>query len=59
MTPTVISLMFAAGSAAFVYSKAGPRLGYGNTKNVWLITGIAFVMIFLVFIILFKFVIHL
>ena len=50
--------MLAAGSAAFVYAKAGPRLGYGNTKNVWLITGITFGMVFLVFIILLKFVIN-
>lgn len=51
--------MFAAGSAAFVYAKVGPRLGYGNTKNVWLLTGVAFGLIFLVFIILLTFVIHL
>ena len=59
MSPFIISLMFAAGSAAFVYTKMGPRLGYGNTKNVWLITGVAFGLIFLVFTILLTLVIHL
>lgn len=59
MSPFIISLMFAAGSAAFVYAKVGPRLGYGNTKNVWLLTGVAFGLIFLVFIILLTFVVHL
>lgn len=51
--------MLAAGAAGVTYSKFGPRLGYGNTKNVWMVTGIAFVMTFLVFIILLKFVIQL
>ena len=51
--------MLAAGVAGFVYSKAGPRLGYGNTQNIWLITGISFVFVFLVVIILLKFLIHL
>ena len=59
MSPFLISLMLAAGSATFVYSKAGPRLGYGNTKNIWLITAITFGLVFLVFIILLTFIIHL
>lgn len=59
MSPFLISFMFAAGSAAFVYSKAGPRLGYGNTKNVWTVTGIAFGLVFLVFMITLTFVVHL
>ena len=59
MSPFLLSLMLAAGSAGFVYAKAGPRLGYGNTKNVWLMTGISFALVFLVFIILLTFVVHL
>ena len=49
----------AAGGAGIVYSKFGPRLGYGNAKNVWLFTGFSFVLIFLFFITLLKFVIQL
>lgn len=48
----------AAGGAGFVYQKFGPRLGYGNAQNVWLITGVSFVLIFLFFITLLKFVIQ-
>ena len=59
MSPFLIAFMLAAGSSAFVYAKAGPRLGYGNAKNVWLVTGITFALIFLVFIILLTFVVHL
>ncbi|MDL2341560.1 MAG: hypothetical protein QFB87_00570 [Patescibacteria group bacterium] len=59
MSPFIISFMMAAGAAAFVYSKAGPRLGYGNAKNVWTVTGVCFVIVFLVFITLLTLVIHL
>lgn len=50
--------MLGAGSAAFMYSWFGPRLGYGNSQNVWLVTGISFVFVFLVFYILLNFVIE-
>ena len=49
----------ASGIGAFVYAKVGPRLGYGNAKNIWLITGVSFVITFLVFITLLTFVVHL
>lgn len=39
--------MLAAGAGALMYSKFGPRLGYGNQQNVWLVTGIAFVFVFI------------
>ena len=51
--------MMGAGVAAFMYAKVGPRLGYGNAKNVWLLTGISFVLVFFVFIVLLNFVIEL
>ena len=50
--------MMAAGIAAFVYAKMGPRLGYGNAKNVWVVVGVCFGLVFLVFITLLKYVIH-
>ena len=48
----------AAGVGALVYSKLGPRLGYGNTQNVWLLVGVSFGLIFLVMITLLKYVIN-
>ena len=58
MSDVLLSLMMAAGIAAFVYTKMGPRLGYGNAKNVWVVVGICFGLVFLVFITLLKYVIH-
>ena len=40
----LVSFFFGAGVAAFVYSKLGRRIGYGNQKDVWLIVGVAFVL---------------
>jgi hypothetical protein len=42
----LIALFVAAGVAAFVYTKMGPRLGYGNSTNVWTVVGISFVLVF-------------
>ena len=50
--------MMAAGIAALVYTKMGPRLGYGNAKSVWVVVGVCFGLVFLVFITLLKYVIH-
>ena len=36
--------MFGAGAAAFIYTKMGRRIGYGNEKNVWTVVGVTFVM---------------
>ena len=38
------SVMFGAGAAAFIYTKMGRRIGYGNEKNVWTVVGVTFVM---------------
>ena len=43
------SLFFGAGVAAFVYSKMGRRVGYGNTQNVTTIVLITFVLTTIVF----------
>ncbi len=48
MSITLLSFMLAIGAAGVVYSKFGPRLGYGNQQNVWLVTGIGFVFTFVV-----------
>lgn len=59
MSNVLLSLMMAAGIAAFVYSKMGPRLGYGNSQNVWVVVGVCFALVFLVMITLLKYVIKL
>jgi hypothetical protein len=40
----MFSVFFGAGVAAWVYSKMGRRVGYGNTKNVWTMVGVVFVL---------------
>lgn len=45
----LFSLFFGGGVAAFVYSRMGQRLGYGNQKNVWTVVGISFVIAAIVF----------
>ena len=43
------SIFFGAGVAGVAYSKLGRRVGYGNTQNVWIITGVIFVLSSIVF----------
>lgn len=50
----LLSLFVAAGVAAFVYSKMGRRVGYGNSQNVWTLVGVSFALTFLVVFILLK-----
>jgi hypothetical protein len=45
----LFSVFFGAGAATFAYTKLGRRVGYGNTGNVWLITGIVFVIASIIF----------
>jgi len=59
MSNVWISLFMAAGAAGWAYSKLGRRVGYGNTQNVWILTGAAFVFVFLFFITLLHYVLHL
>jgi hypothetical protein len=58
MSDFLISLFIAAGVAAFVYSRMGPRLGYGNTKTLWILVSISFVFVFLFLITLLKYVLN-
>lgn len=44
MNNALYSLYFGLGVAAFVYSRLGRHIGYGNSKNVWLITGLSLLM---------------
>lgn len=52
------SLFFAAGVTAFVYSRFGQRLGYGNTQNQVTLGAVVFVIAFIVFFTLFSFIKH-
>jgi hypothetical protein len=45
----MFSVFFGAGVAAWVYSKMGRRVGYGNAKNVWTLVGVIFVLTTIVF----------
>lgn len=53
MTP-LFSIFFGAGVGAFVYTKMGRRLGYGNQANVWTVVGVTFVLSSIVFYTLFS-----
>jgi hypothetical protein len=48
------SIFFGAGVAAFAYTKMGRRAGYDNTQNVWLITGVVFIIATSIFFTLFT-----
>ncbi len=54
MNNFLISLFIAAGVSALVYSQIGKRIGYGNSKNVWTMVAVSFVMSFVVMFILLK-----
>lgn len=43
------SVFFGAGVAAYFYSKFGRRVGYGNTQNQVVVTGVVFVLTTIVF----------
>ncbi len=51
MGTTLTALMLSAGVAGLVYSLLGKRIGYGNSQAVWTLTGIGFVMTFVVILI--------
>ncbi|HET7060370.1 MAG TPA: hypothetical protein VFH99_03615 [Candidatus Saccharimonadales bacterium] len=52
------SIFFGAGVAAVAYTRLGRRAGYGNTQNVWLITGVVFVIATVIFLTVFSFLPH-
>jgi hypothetical protein len=52
----LISLMFGAGVAAFIWSKVGRRTGNADPKTVFLTAGMAGGAAFVFFFTLFKFV---
>ncbi len=49
------SIFFGAGVAAFAYTRIGRRVGYGNTKNVWTVISVIFVLCAAVFYTIMRF----
>ena len=45
----LFSIFFGAGVAAWVYSKLGRRIGYGNTQHIWVTVGVVFLLATAVF----------
>lgn len=43
------AIFFGAGVAGVAYSRLGRRVGYGNSQNVWLIVGVIFVLVSIIF----------
>lgn len=52
------AIFFGAGVAGFAYTRLGRRVGYGNSQNVWLITGVAFVIATAVFYTIFAYILN-
>ncbi|MEK7594207.1 MAG: hypothetical protein AAB436_01030 [Patescibacteria group bacterium] len=52
------AIFFGAGVAAYMYTKLGRRVGYGNTGNVYTVIGAVFVITTLFFFTILKFIIH-
>ena len=49
MSNLLISMCFGAGVAAFVYSRFGRRVGYGNTQNQFILCGVVFAIVTIIF----------
>ena len=58
MNSFLVSLMFGAGVAAFIWAKVGRRTGNADPKTVYLTAGLAGLGAFIFFLTLFKFVLH-
>ena len=43
------SIFLGAGVAGIAYAKMGRRLGYGNPQNVWIVVGVVFVIVTIIF----------
>lgn len=49
------SIFFGAGVAAVAYTRLGRRVGYGNSQNVWIVVGVAFVIATAIFYTIFAY----
>jgi hypothetical protein len=57
MNGWIVALMLAAGVSGWTYSKMSRRMGYGNTRSLWIVVGVAFVLVFLFGLTLIRYVI--
>jgi len=55
----LLSLFFGAGVAAWVFSKMGRRIGYGNTQNTVVLTLVVFAIATIVFYTILAYGLHL
>jgi hypothetical protein len=49
MNNLLAAIMFGAGVTAFVYSRFGRRVGYGNTQNQVILCAVVFVLVSIIF----------
>jgi hypothetical protein len=54
----LFALFFGAGVAGFTYAKMSPRVGYGNTQQIWTVTAVAFVIATIFFATFFTLIMH-
>lgn len=54
----LFAIFFGAGVAAFIYSKMGRRVGYGNSQNVVTVVGVVFVLTTLFFYTVLRFILN-
>ena len=47
MSKSLIALIFAAGFGALAYSQLGKRIGHTDTKRVWMVVGLIFVLAYI------------
>lgn len=52
----LLSVFFGAGVAAWVYAKLGRRIGYGDSRSIWTVVGVIFVLSALFFYTILRFV---
>ena len=50
MSKNIIALIFAAGFGALAYTQLGKRIGHTDTKKVWTVVGLIFVLAYIVII---------
>lgn len=58
MSHSLIEFIMSAGVAAVAYSQFGKRIGYSNSKQLWIIVGITFLASWIFLFITLTFVIH-
>lgn len=58
MSSLLVAFCLALGAAVFVFTKVGRRTGHADPKQIYVLSGVAGVIIFVVVLTFFKFIIH-